>query len=181
MSEDSDEALMRGIAAGEERALRALAERHLERMRRLARKTLGSDAEADDVAQEALIRVWTHAASWRPESAALRSRSGGPAPDVGWTEGEIMRVLDGEQLKHARADLRYPETYCICLTSLSAISRRRDHDRNAGGRWACGAGRCDDLYGREYRQHARHGRISGVRYWHLADVPTDPLNVRYWG
>lgn len=71
MTEDSDEALMRGIAAGEERALRALAARHLERMRRLARKTLGSEAEADDVAQEALIRVWTHAASWRPERARL--------------------------------------------------------------------------------------------------------------
>ncbi len=71
MIEDSDEALMRGIAAGEERALRALAERHLERMRRLARKTLGSEAEADDVAQDALIRVWTHAASWRPERARL--------------------------------------------------------------------------------------------------------------
>ncbi len=71
MTEDSDEALMRGIAAGEEQALRALAERHLERMRRLARKTLGSEAEADDVAQDALIRVWTHAARWRPERARL--------------------------------------------------------------------------------------------------------------
>ena len=62
---------MRGIAAGDERAFRSLAARHLERMRRLARKTLGSDAEADDVAQEALIRVWTHAARWRPEQARL--------------------------------------------------------------------------------------------------------------
>jgi RNA polymerase sigma-70 factor (ECF subfamily) len=71
MIEDSDEALMRGIAAGDETALRALAERHLDRMRRLARKTLGNDAEADDVAQDALIRVWSHAASWRPERARL--------------------------------------------------------------------------------------------------------------
>ncbi len=71
MDEESDEALMRGIAGGDERAFRALAVRHLSRLRRLARKTLGSEAEVDDVAQEALIRVWMHADAWRPERARV--------------------------------------------------------------------------------------------------------------
>ncbi len=71
MNEESDEALMRGIAAGSEAAFRSLAGRHLERIRRLALKTLGGQAEADDVAQETLLRIWTHAGRWRPERSRL--------------------------------------------------------------------------------------------------------------
>jgi RNA polymerase sigma-70 factor (ECF subfamily) len=71
MNEPSDEALMRAIADGSEAAFRALAERHLERIRRLARKMLGSQADSDDVAQETLLRLWTHAAQWRPERSKL--------------------------------------------------------------------------------------------------------------
>jgi RNA polymerase sigma-70 factor, ECF subfamily len=71
MTEDSDEALMRAIAQGDEAAFRALAHRHLERIRRLARKMLGGPAEADDVAQETLLRIWQRAADWRPERSQL--------------------------------------------------------------------------------------------------------------
>jgi RNA polymerase sigma-70 factor (ECF subfamily) len=66
-----DAMLMQRVAAGDEAAFRRLAARHLGRMLRLAQKTLGSAAEADDVTQEALLRLWTHAASWRPERGRL--------------------------------------------------------------------------------------------------------------
>ena len=71
VGEDGDEALMRQVAAGDERAFRVLAERHLGRMLRLAERTLGSAAEADDVAQEALMRIWRNAGRWRAERAGL--------------------------------------------------------------------------------------------------------------
>jgi len=73
MSEDeeSDETLMARVAAGDERAFARLAERHSGRMLRLAQRTLGSAAEADEVAQEALLRVWQHARRFRPERARL--------------------------------------------------------------------------------------------------------------
>ena len=64
--DDSDEALMARVARGDERAFRALAGRHLPAMLGLARRILGNDAEAEDVAQEALLRVWTHAPRWQP-------------------------------------------------------------------------------------------------------------------
>jgi RNA polymerase sigma-70 factor, ECF subfamily len=67
----SDEALMTQIAQGDEGALRLLAERHLARMLRLAEKTLGSTLEADDVAQEALLRIWKNAGRWQRERARL--------------------------------------------------------------------------------------------------------------
>ena len=64
--DDSDEALMARVARGDERAFQVLARRHLPAMLGLARRILGSAAEAEDVAQEALMRVWAHAPRWRP-------------------------------------------------------------------------------------------------------------------
>ena len=64
--DDSDEALMARIARGDERAFRALASRHLPVMLGLARRILGNAADAEDVSQEAMLRVWTHAPRWQP-------------------------------------------------------------------------------------------------------------------
>ena len=64
--DDSDEALMARIARGDERAFRALASRHLPVMLGPARRILGNAADAEDVAQEAMLRVWTHAPRWQP-------------------------------------------------------------------------------------------------------------------
>jgi RNA polymerase sigma-70 factor (ECF subfamily) len=64
--DDSDEALMARVARGDERAFRELARRHLPAMLGLARRILGNAADAEDVAQEALLRVWTHAPRWQP-------------------------------------------------------------------------------------------------------------------
>jgi RNA polymerase sigma-70 factor (ECF subfamily) len=64
--DDSDEALMARVARGDERAFQVLARRHLPAMVGLARRILGNSAEAEDVAQEALLRVWTNAPRWRP-------------------------------------------------------------------------------------------------------------------
>jgi RNA polymerase sigma-70 factor (ECF subfamily) len=64
--DDSDEALMARIARGDERAFRALSRRHLPAMLGLARRILGNATDAEDVAQEAMLRVWTFAPRWQP-------------------------------------------------------------------------------------------------------------------
>jgi RNA polymerase sigma-70 factor (ECF subfamily) len=64
--DDSDEALMARVARGDERAFQLLARRHVPAMLGIARRILGNAAEAEDVAQEALMRVWTHAPRWQP-------------------------------------------------------------------------------------------------------------------
>jgi RNA polymerase sigma-70 factor (ECF subfamily) len=66
MDEHSDEALMARIAGGDRVAFDALARRHAGSIVKLASHILGNRAEADDVAQEALLRVWTHAPRWKP-------------------------------------------------------------------------------------------------------------------
>ncbi len=64
--DDSDEALMARVARGDEPAYRQLARRHLPVAVALARRILGNAADAEDVAQDAMLRVWIHAPRWQP-------------------------------------------------------------------------------------------------------------------
>lgn len=61
MQADTDESLLRKISAGDQRALRLLMDRHMAHAIRLAERMLRDSAAADDVAQEAFVRVWRHA------------------------------------------------------------------------------------------------------------------------
>ena len=56
--EPSDEDLMARVVAGDHVAFRGLMGRHMRRAIRIAQGILGSAADADDVAQEAFLRVW---------------------------------------------------------------------------------------------------------------------------
>jgi len=67
--DDSDEALMARVAKGDQWAYRQLTGRHLPAMLGLARRVLGNAADAEDVVQEAMLRVWTHAPRWQPLAA----------------------------------------------------------------------------------------------------------------
>lgn len=65
----SDETLIAWAAAGDRLAFGALAGRHLPRLYGLAHRITGSAAEAEDVAQEALLRAWQKAGQFDPERA----------------------------------------------------------------------------------------------------------------
>jgi len=69
MDGPSDEDLMARISRGDERAFRLLARRYLHRALGLARRVLGNEADAEEIVQEALLRVWLNAARWRPTAA----------------------------------------------------------------------------------------------------------------
>ena len=58
-----------GSRAAISRRIRVLTRRHVPAMVRLARRILGNTAEAEDVVQEAMLRVWTHAPRWQPLAA----------------------------------------------------------------------------------------------------------------
>jgi len=61
-SQPGDRELMALIAAGDQAAFRQLLARYLPRLVATARRMLGGDAEAEDVAQEAALRLWRNAA-----------------------------------------------------------------------------------------------------------------------
>jgi len=55
---EEDRVLLAGVARQDEKAFRALVDRHLGAVLSLARRMLRDDAEAEDVAQETLLRLW---------------------------------------------------------------------------------------------------------------------------
>jgi RNA polymerase sigma-70 factor (ECF subfamily) len=65
MAEETDELLMARVAAGDQAAFRLLMARHIQRSMRLAQRVTGNAADAEEVAQEAFLRLWTKADTWQ--------------------------------------------------------------------------------------------------------------------
>lgn len=72
LAEDDDHRLMERVAAGDREAFRTLVERHTSSLMAHATRMLKTQAEAEDVVQEAYVRLWRQAPSYRPE-AKLRT------------------------------------------------------------------------------------------------------------
>lgn len=70
---EEDQQLMLLIANGNKNAFTVLATRYLNQIIQFACRYVGSRTEAEDVAQETLIRLWKHAVSWQPQGYSLRS------------------------------------------------------------------------------------------------------------
>jgi len=66
---DPDEDLVKRVGAGDPAAVQAMVSRKLPRMLSLAQRMLGDAAEAEDVAQEAMLRAWKQAPRWTPGQA----------------------------------------------------------------------------------------------------------------
>ncbi len=71
MDEVTDEALLVAYANGDARAARTLTDRLAPRVLAHAVRLLGDRAEAEDVTQEALIRLWRLAPDWRQGEAKV--------------------------------------------------------------------------------------------------------------
>ena len=64
-----DDTLMLLAGKGDERAYGQLVDRHMDRSLAFAQRVLGSRAEAEDVLQEAFLRVWKKAPTWTDDGA----------------------------------------------------------------------------------------------------------------
>jgi RNA polymerase sigma factor (sigma-70 family) len=69
----SDEALLAGIALGDEQSTVAFVRRYQRRVYGLALGVLNDSAAAEDVAQEALVRAWRHASIFDPRRGSVES------------------------------------------------------------------------------------------------------------
>ena len=67
--ETIDDLLMRQVAEGSDSAFETLTRRHMRRALVLAQGVLGNPTDADEIAQEAFLRVWAHADRWVPGKA----------------------------------------------------------------------------------------------------------------
>jgi RNA polymerase sigma-70 factor (ECF subfamily) len=70
-ADPTDAELLERYAAGDQAAARVLTARHVPRVYALARRMLNDRAEAEDVAQETMLRLWRMAPDWRADGAAL--------------------------------------------------------------------------------------------------------------
>src|ERR1700760_4727845 len=62
---DEDEPLLRRLAEDDESAFRQLVERHIDRAYGIALRIVGGRADAEDVVQDTLLKVWTHRGRWQ--------------------------------------------------------------------------------------------------------------------
>lgn len=70
MTEDeTDEALMAAVVERHQVAFRTLMGRHMPRAIRVAQRIVRDQAEADDIGQEAFLRIWSRASSFDPDVA----------------------------------------------------------------------------------------------------------------
>ena len=69
----TDEALLAGLAAGDELAATAFVRRYQRRIFGLAVGMVGDPALAEEIAQEAFLRVWRHAAVYDARRGAVAS------------------------------------------------------------------------------------------------------------
>lgn len=112
----SDEALLAGMAVGDEQAAIAFVRRYQRRVFGLAVGIVGDPVLAEDVAQEALLRVWRHA-------PVYDARRGGVTT---WVL-TITRNLAIDALRLRRAVPTDPDD----LVSLAAASTGRDPEAAA--------------------------------------------------
>lgn len=68
---DDDNVLVARVAARDADAFRLLVDAHTRTVHRIAFRMLGDASGAEDVTQEALLRLWDHAARWRGDGPGV--------------------------------------------------------------------------------------------------------------
>lgn len=71
LTTDPDEHLLERMGRGDMAAVSVLVARKMPRLMSLARRMLNDPIEAEDVAQETLLRTWKQAATWVPGKARI--------------------------------------------------------------------------------------------------------------
>jgi len=117
---EDETALLARVAGGQEGAFRALVDRHLPSVLGIARRMLRDDAEAEDVSQEALLRLWRNA-------AGLELGSNGVRP---W----LRRVVSNLCIDRARARRNTTVTDAVPEESEPAGQLRHLAERELSGR-----------------------------------------------
>ena len=97
---DSDDALMARVCARDAAAFRVLVDRNVRVLHRIAYRMISDAAEAEDLAQEALLRLWRDAAKWL---------AGGPGTGA-WLKRVVVNLcLDRLRRRRFSSDEAVPE------------------------------------------------------------------------
>jgi RNA polymerase sigma factor (sigma-70 family) len=97
---ESEDALMARVAARDSDALRVLADRYAQLPWRIAYRMLADASEAEDIAQEAMLRLWQYADRWQ---------AGGPGVAAWLTRVATNACLDRLRRRRFASDEAVPE------------------------------------------------------------------------
>ncbi len=141
-----DAQLMARLAAGDRTALGTLIQRHQRRVLELAYRTTGDHALAEDIGQEAFLRVWRSVKRYRPTAQfttwlyrivvnlcldAFKRRKAvtGEVPDAAdnWAAGQATAIEERERataVQHAVAALPDRQRVAVVLHRFSGLTVR---------------------------------------------------------
>jgi RNA polymerase sigma factor (sigma-70 family) len=109
----SDDALVAGIAAGDQDAASAFVRRFQRRVYGLARTIVMDDRAAEDVAQEAFVRAWRHSGAYDPRRGSV----------IGW----LLTITRNLAIDAVR--VRRPQPFDpAALLGLDRVSDERSPD-----------------------------------------------------
>jgi RNA polymerase sigma-70 factor (ECF subfamily) len=145
--DETDERLLALIAKNDAAAVKVMVGRKLARLLSLATRMLGDRTEAEDVAQEAFLRIWRVAPNWRSGEAKFDTWLHGVAlnlcrdrlrkrretlvaepPDLlddrPGAEAGLLVAEDQRQVQHALAELPERQREAIVLQYYQELSNR---------------------------------------------------------
>jgi RNA polymerase sigma factor (sigma-70 family) len=99
-AEQSDDQLVARIAARDHGVMRVAADSYAQLVWRIAYRMLGDATEAEDVAQESLLKLWNHADRWK---------EGGPGIAPWLKKVTVNQCLDRLRKKRFASDEEVPE------------------------------------------------------------------------
>jgi RNA polymerase sigma-70 factor (ECF subfamily) len=121
--DDPDDDMLARLANDDARAARELVSRKLPRVLALAQRLLGQRADAEDVAQEAFVRVWKQAPRWRRGEARLDT----------WLHRVVLNLchdrLRGPRATRGQTLRDLPDAVDAAPTPEQAFGRAQHSDR----------------------------------------------------
>ncbi len=126
---------MIAAGAGDARAFEQLAARHGSWATQLATRVCGNASDAGDIVQEALLRVWMKAPSWRTEPDAMIDAETGEAPQKlarfrTWFSRILINLSIDQRRRPVHADLdASPEPESLGPTALDQVAATETRTR----------------------------------------------------
>ena len=120
LSASGDDALMARVVCRDAAAFRVVVDGHARTLHRIAYRMIGDPVEAEDVAQEALARLWQHAGRWQDGGSGIGA----------WLTRETMNLcLDRLRKRRFASDEAVPERADDAPLAPALIAAEQERQR----------------------------------------------------